>query len=148
MQAPDKRSHSKIRSVGYRNLGKSWDPRHGKVRQPPAESPGGEIKAVGCLARLPVNSNNHLAWAPDHGPVGGYVARPDSVIVPSITKYVHLVPLAVSHLVTECVMPSHPTNPSQDERSRAGFYLLLCFVAGMRSGLSTTHICHLFHPLW
>lgn len=107
---------------------------------PPAESPGGETKAAACLARLPVNSNNDL-WAPGQWPAGSYVGHPDSVIVPSTAKYVHPVPLVLSHLVTECVMPSHPTGPSQDERNRAGNLLFLCLSAGMgtSSRPSTTH---------
>lgn len=55
--------------------GRNWDPRHGKVRQPPCR--GTRRRNQGCgLVWLgcPVNSNRVI--------VGGYVVRPDSVIVP------------------------------------------------------------------
>lgn len=55
--------------------GRSWDPRHGKVRQPPCR--GTRRRNQGCgLVWLgcPVNSNRVI--------MGGYVVRPDSVIVP------------------------------------------------------------------
>lgn len=119
-----------------------------KGRQPPAEKPGGETKTCRFCLGCPVNSNMHLiSIGPliiNHRP--GSVVHPNSVIVPSKPSTRDSYPWIVSHLVTECVMPSHPTGPSQDERNEASFSVFLCLSAGMSSKPFTTRICHSAQP--
>lgn len=69
------RSHSRIRSVRYRNLGEKLGPAARQRRQPPCRESRRRNQGCGLVwLGCPVNSNRAI--------MGGYVVRPDSVIVP------------------------------------------------------------------
>lgn len=88
MERPDasarQRSHSRIRSVEIPESGEELGPAaRQREAAPLPRDPAAKPRLRACLARLPVNSNTHGPWRPGRWPVGSYVARPDSVIVPS-----------------------------------------------------------------